>query len=53
MGVSVPCPIDREETMALVGYARVSTGGQSLEVQLRALAECNKVFQEKVHVQDL
>lgn len=34
--------------MALVGYARVSTGGQSLEVQLRALAECNKVFQEKV-----
>ena len=34
--------------MAQVGYARVSTGGQSLEVQLRALAECNKVFQEKV-----
>ncbi|WP_439826059.1 recombinase family protein [Aeromonas caviae] len=34
--------------MALVGYARVSTGGQSLEVQLRALAECNKLFQEKV-----
>ena len=34
--------------MALVGYARVSTGGQSLEVQRRALAECNKVFQEKV-----
>ncbi|MDX7828070.1 recombinase family protein [Aeromonas caviae] len=34
--------------MALVGYARVSTGGQSLEVQLRALAECNKVFKEKV-----
>ena len=34
--------------MALVGYARVSTGDQSLEVQLRALAECNKVFQEKV-----
>ena len=34
--------------MAQVGYARVSTGGQCLEVQLRALAECNKVFQEKV-----
>lgn len=34
--------------MALVGYARVSTGGQSLDVQLRALAQCNKIFQEKV-----
>ncbi len=48
VSVTRACPIDREETMALVGYARVSTGGQSLEVQLRALAECNKVFQEKV-----
>ncbi|MBR7630052.1 recombinase family protein [Aeromonas popoffii] len=34
--------------MALVGYARVSTVGQSLDTQLRALAECNHVFQEKV-----
>ena len=34
--------------MALVGYARVSTAGQSLDTQLQALAECNKIFQEKV-----
>ena len=34
--------------MALVGYARVSTGGQSLDTQLQALAECSKIFQEKV-----
>ncbi|MGY3932859.1 resolvase domain-containing protein [Aeromonas encheleia] len=34
--------------MALVGYARVSTVGQSLDTQLQALAECNKIFQEKV-----
>ena len=34
--------------MALVGYARVSTVGQSLDAQLRALAECSKIFQEKV-----
>lgn len=34
--------------MALLGYARVSTVGQSLDTQLHALAECSKVFQEKV-----
>ena len=34
--------------MALVGYARVSTVGQSLDTQLQALAECSKIFQEKV-----
>ena len=33
--------------MALVGYARVSSVGQSLDVQLDKLANCDKVFQEK------
>ena len=33
--------------MAQVGYARVSSVGQSLDVQLDKLAQCAKVFQEK------
>jgi DNA invertase Pin-like site-specific DNA recombinase len=33
--------------MALVGYARVSSGGQSLAVQLDKLKHCDKIFQEK------
>ncbi len=33
--------------MARVGYARVSSIGQSLEVQLDKLKSCDKVFQEK------
>ena len=33
--------------MALVGYARVSSVGQSLDVQLDKLDHCDKVFQEK------
>ena len=33
--------------MALVGYARVSSVGQSLEVQLDKLKQCHKIFQEK------
>ena len=34
--------------MALIGYARVSTVGQTLAVQLDKLQRCDKVFQEKV-----
>ena len=33
--------------MALVGYARVSSIGQSLDVQLDKLQHCHKIFQEK------
>ena len=34
--------------MASVGYARVSSVGQTLEVQLGKLQQCDKIFQEKV-----
>jgi len=33
--------------MAFVGYARVSSVGQSLDVQLDKLKHCKKIFQEK------
>lgn len=33
--------------MALVGYARVSSVGQSLDVQLAKLAHCERIYQEK------
>ena len=33
--------------MAKVGYARVSSYGQSLDVQLEKLADCERIFQEK------
>jgi DNA invertase Pin-like site-specific DNA recombinase len=33
--------------MAVVGYARVSSVGQSLDVQLEKLKGCDKVFREK------
>lgn len=33
--------------MATIGYARVSSVGQNLEVQLAKLAHCDKIFQEK------
>jgi len=33
--------------MALVGYARVSSVGQSLDIQLDKLGHCDKIFQEK------
>ena len=34
--------------MAIIGYARVSTTGQSLDTQLNALSNCDKIFQEKI-----
>lgn len=34
--------------MAIVGYARVSTTGQSLDTQLEALSGCEKIFREKI-----
>jgi len=34
--------------MSFVGYARVSSIGQNLDVQLDKLKHCDKVFQEKV-----
>jgi len=33
--------------MALVGYARVSSVGQSLAVQLDKLKHCDKIYEEK------
>jgi DNA invertase Pin-like site-specific DNA recombinase len=33
--------------MSLVAYARVSSVGQSLDVQLDKLKDCDKIFQEK------
>ena len=34
--------------MANIGYARVSSVGQSLDVQLDKLKDCEKIFQEKL-----
>src|SRR6266511_1184439 len=33
--------------MARIGYARVSSVGQSLEIQLAKLVDCDKIYQEK------
>jgi DNA invertase Pin-like site-specific DNA recombinase len=35
------------DNVALIGYARVSSVGQSLDVQLDKLQHCNKIYQEK------
>ena len=37
----------RKDNMAFIGYARVSSVGQSLDIQLEKLEHCDKVFQEK------
>ena len=37
----------RHKMTVKVGYARVSSSGQSLEVQFDKLKECSKIFQEK------
>lgn len=33
--------------MAIIGYARVSSLGQSLDIQIDKLKDCDKIFQEK------
>jgi DNA invertase Pin-like site-specific DNA recombinase len=48
----VDCPISPRHIcrMAIIGYARVSTVGQNLDVQIQQLTEhgCDRIFQEKV-----
>jgi predicted site-specific integrase-resolvase len=43
---------DRKETVMnkgmRIGYARVSSSGQKLDIQLDRLADCDRVFHEKV-----
>lgn len=43
----MPMAKTKTSTSTLVGYARVSSVGQSLQVQLDKLGHCDKIFQEK------
>jgi DNA invertase Pin-like site-specific DNA recombinase len=49
MGSTFKPKSDRGFTMAIIGYARVSSTGQSLDIQEAALREagCDKIFAEK------
>ena len=38
---------EQETSMALIAYARVSSYGQSLDVQLEKLNHCDRIFKEK------
>jgi predicted site-specific integrase-resolvase len=40
--------MDEKETGMRVGYARVSSVGQKLDVQLDRLSDCDRIFKEKV-----
>ena len=40
--------MEEKETGMRVGYARVSSVGQKLDLQLDRLTECDRVFKEKV-----
>jgi len=40
--------MNENETGMRVGYARVSSVGQNLDVQLDRLSDCDRVFKEKV-----
>ncbi len=39
---------DEKVTGMRVGYARVSSVGQKLDVQLDRLSDCDRIFKEKV-----
>jgi hypothetical protein len=48
MSFNVDCTTFEENgDMAVIGYARVSSTGQSLDVQTDKLAACERVFTEK------
>jgi predicted site-specific integrase-resolvase len=51
-GECLDFPQRRKEDVMIVGqkvgYARVSTSGQDLSLQLERLVDCDRIFQEKV-----